>query len=378
MTKTEKLLRDLIALPSVNPAFLPAKDPHAGEHRVAEFLASVAARAGLDVEFQAVLPKRSNLLARLSPAGTARQRILLAPHLDTVGGPEIPGALFSPRCKNGRLFGRGACDTKGSVSAMLVALMELSGSGKRPAQTEIVFAGLVDEESGQAGSRALLAANVRADLAIVGEPTGLRVVTAHKGVLWLKLESHGRAAHGARPELGLNAVHAMARIVDALETDYATQLRRRKHPLLGHPTINVGSIEGGTQPNIVPARCAIAIDRRTLPGETDAHVLREIRAVLRKRNLSAEITSLQSAPCLPLETSSKLPLVAGFLRSMRQRGLVGVDYFSDAGVLAESGIPSVVFGPGDIAQAHTPDEWIEVSQLGQAKDRLVRFLRSLP
>ena len=378
MTKTEKLLRDLIALPSVNPAFLPAKDPHAGEHRVAEFLASVAARAGLDVEFQAVLPKRSNLLARLSPAGTARQRILLAPHLDTVGGPEIPGALFSPRCKNGRLFGRGACDTKGSVSAMLVALMELSGSGKRPAQTEIVFAGLVDEESGQAGSRALLAANVRADLAIVGEPTGLRVVTAHKGVLWLKLESHGRAAHGARPELGLNAVHAMARIVDALETDYATQLRRRKHPLLGHPTINVGSIEGGTQPNIVPARCAIAIDRRTLPRETDARVMREIRAVLRKRNLSAEITSLQSAPCLPLETSSKLPLVAGFLRSMRQRGLVGVDYFSDAGVLAESGIPSVVFGPGDIAQAHTPDEWIEVSQLGQAKDRLVRFLRSLP
>ena len=378
MTKTEKLLRDLIALPSVNPAFLPAKDAHAGEHRVAEFLASVAARAGLDVEFQAVLPKRSNLLARLSPAGTVRQRILLAPHLDTVGGPEIPGALFSPRCKNGRLFGRGACDTKGSVSAMLVALMEVSGSGKRPAQTEIVFAGLVDEESGQAGSRALLAANVRADLAIVGEPTSLRVVTAHKGVLWLKLESHGRAAHGARPELGVNAVHAMARIVDALETDYATQLRRRKHPLLGHPTINVGSIEGGTQPNIVPARCAIAIDRRTLPREPDVRVMREIRAVLRKRNLSAEITSLQSAPCLPLETSSKLPLVAGFLSSMRQTGLVGVDYFSDAGVLAESGIPSVVFGPGDIAQAHTPDEWIEVSQLGQAKDRLVRFLRSLP
>ena len=106
--------------------------------------------------------------------------------------------------------------------------------------------------------------------------------------------------------------------------------------------------------------------------------MREIRAVLRRRNLSAEITSLQSAPCLPLETSSKLPLVAGFLSSMRQTGLVGVDYFSDAGVLAESGIPSVVFGPGDIAQAHTPDEWIEVSQLGQAKDRLVRFLRSLP
>ena len=378
MTTTEKLLRELVALPSVNPAFLPAKDPHAGEHRVAEFLARAAARAGLDVEFQAVLPKRSNLLARLSPAGGARQRVLLAPHLDTVGGPEVPGELFSPRRKHGRLSGRGACDTKGSVAAMLAALMEVSRSGKRPAQTEIIFAGLVDEESGQAGSRALATGKLRADLAIVGEPTALRVVTAHKGVLWLQLETRGRAAHGARPELGVNAVHAMARIVDVLETTYAAQLRRRKHPLLGHPTINVGSIEGGTQPNIVPARCIIAIDRRTLPLETDVQVLREIREVLRKRNLSAEITSLQSATCLSLETSSKLPLVESFLRGIRQKGLVGVDYFSDAGVLAESGIPSVVFGPGDIAQAHTPDEWIEVRQLDQAKDMLIRFLRSLP
>ena len=378
MTTTEKLLRELIALPSVNPAFLPAKDPHAGEHRVAEFLADAAVRAGLDVEFQAVLPKRSNLLARLSPVGGARQRVLLAPHLDTVGGPEVPGELFSPRRKNGRLSGRGACDTKGSVAAMLAALMEVSRSGKRPAQTEVIFAGLVDEESGQAGSRALAASKLRADLAIVGEPTALRVVTAHKGVLWLQLETRGRAAHGAKPELGVNAVHAMARIVDILETIYAAQLRRRKHPLLGHPTINVGSIEGGTQPNIVPARCTIAIDRRTLPLETDVQVLREIREVLRKRNLSAEITSLQSAICLPLETSPKLPLVESFLRGIRQKGLVGVDYFSDAGVLAESGIPSVVFGPGDIAQAHTPDEWIEVRQLDQAKDMLIRFLRSLP
>ena len=261
---------------------------------------------------------------------------------------------------------------------MLAALMEVSRSGKRPAQTEVIFAGLVDEESGQAGSRALAASKLRADLAIVGEPTALRVVTAHKGVLWLQLETRGRAAHGAKPELGVNAVHAMARIVDVLETTYAAQLRRRKHPLLGHPTINVGSFEGGTQPNIVPAQCTIAIDRRTLPLETDVQVLREIQEVLRKKNLSAEITSLQSAACLPLETSSKLPLVESFLRGIRQKGLVGVDYFSDAGVLAESGIPSVVFGPGDIAQAHTPDEWIEVRQLDQAKDMLVKFLRSLP
>lgn len=378
MTNTEKLLRDLIALPSVNPAFLPPRDPYAGEERVAGFLASLAARSGLEVEFQPALPHRANVLARLSPAGAPRHRIILAPHLDTVGGMEVPGDLFSPRREGGRLFGRGACDTKGSVAAMLSALVTVAKSGRRPDKTEIIFVGLVDEECGQAGSRAWVAAGMKADLAIVGEPTRLRVVTAHKGVLWLRLETLGRAAHGARPELGVNAVHAMARVVDALATDYAARLRRRRHPLLGHATVNVGSIEGGRQPNIVPAQCAISLDRRTLPGETDAQVLREIRAVLRRHQLRAEITSLQRESCLPLETSAKLPLVEQFLCASGQRTLVGVDYFSDAGVLAEGGTPSVVFGPGDIAQAHTPEEWIEVKQLDRAKDLLVRFLRTLP
>ena len=378
MTNTEKLLRDLIALPSVNPAFLPPRDPYAGEERVAGFLAALAVRSGLEVEFQPALPHRANVVARLSPTGSPRHRIVLAPHLDTVGGAEMPGQLFSPRRERGRLFGRGACDTKGSVAAMLSALVTLAVSGRRPEKTEVLLVGLVDEECGQAGSRAWVAAGLKADLAIVGEPTRLRVVTAHKGVLWLRLETRGKAAHGARPELGVNAIHAMARVVDAMETDYAARLRRRRHPLLGRPTVNVGSIEGGRQPNIVPAHCVISLDRRTLPGETDAGVLREIREVLSRRQLRARITSLQSASCLPLETSAQLPLVEQFLRSIGQRALAGADYFSDAGVLAEGGTPSVVFGPGDIAQAHTPDEWIEVKQLDRAKDMLVRFLRTLP
>ena len=378
MTSTEKLLRDLIALPSVNPAFLPPHDPSAGEERVAGFLAALAVRSGLEVEFQPALPHRANLLARLSPAGRVRHRIVLAPHLDTVGGAEVPGELFSPRRVRGRLFGRGACDTKGSVAAMLSALQTVAASGRRPQATEILFVGLVDEECGQAGSRAWVAAGGKADLAVVGEPTRSRVVTAHKGVLWLRLETRGKAAHGARPELGVNAVHAMARVVDALETEYAARLRQRRHPLLGHATVNVGSIEGGRQPNIVPAHCFISLDRRTLPGETHPAVLREIREVLRRRGLRVEITSLQGGFCLPLETSAKLPLVEQFLRIAGQRALVGVDYFSDAGVLAEGGTSSVVCGPGDIAQAHLPEEWIEVSQLDRAKDLLVRFLRSLP
>src|SRR5262249_52978432 len=150
-------------------------------------------------------------------------------------------------------------------------------------------------------------------------------VTAHKGLLWLHLETRGQAAHGARPELGCNAIHLMARVVDLLETDYASRLRRRRHPLLGHATVNVGSIRGGRQPNIVPDQCAISLDRRTLPGEGDARVKRELREFLRTRGLVASLRATETNPCFPLETSSRLPLVQQLLRSMGQTRPVGVD-----------------------------------------------------
>ncbi|MBW8863907.1 MAG: M20/M25/M40 family metallo-hydrolase [Verrucomicrobia bacterium] len=374
MTRTEKLLAELIALPSVNPAFLPPRHPFAGEHRVADFLASVAARAGLEVEFQPVLPGRRNFIARLLPKNAIKQTILLAPHLDTVGAD---GTRFIPQRRHGRLHGRGASDTKGSVAAMLSALCELAAGKSRPQSTQIVFAGLVDEENAQAGSRALAAGGFQADLAIVGEPTRLQVVTAHKGSLWLQLATQGKAAHGAKPHLGKNAVHEMARIVDLLETRYAAQLKKRKHKLLGHATVNVGKIAGGSQPNIVPDACLIEIDRRTLPGETGTSVRRELAALLAANKLSARISRANHAPALALETDHRLPLVQSFLRSTRQSRPAGVDYFCDAAVLAAGGIPSVVFGPGDIAQGHTADEWISLAELERAKDLLVGFFRSL-
>jgi len=375
MTKTEKLLRQLIALPSVNPAFLPAQDFRSGEQRVAGFLGDLARQAGLDVKLQPVLPRRQNLIVRLAPRGKKRQRVLLAPHLDTVNGSDDQ---FIARTKNGRLYGRGACDTKGSVAAMFTAISDLAREGRRPAETEIIFSGLVDEENGQSGSRMLADSGWTADLAIVGEPTCLRVVTAHKGNLWLKLETRGKSAHGSRPELGRNAVHAMARIVDVIETDYAAQLRRRRHALMGRPTINVGAINGGTQPNIVPDYCTILLDRRTLPGETEAGVRREINSLLVKNRLKAKLLNDKLAPCLPLETDPKLPLVARFLRSIGQKIPEGVNYFCDASVLSAGGIPSVAFGPGDIAQAHTVDEWISLNSLERARAMLLEFLRDLP
>ncbi|PAW77065.1 MAG: peptidase [Pedosphaera sp. Tous-C6FEB] len=389
-----QLLRELIALPSVNPAFLADRADLTGEHRVADFLAFTADRAGLELKWQKVFPGRSNLLIHLTPAGgKVRRRILLAPHMDTVG---VDGeARFKPVVKAGRLHGRGACDTKGSIAVYLAALLDLATRGPRPQETEIILTALVDEENNQSGSRALVAGTLLspltdqsklrsgdkrapASLAIVGEPTLCKVVTAHKGDLWLRLTTHGKSAHGSKPHLGKNAVHAMARVVEELETNYAATLRERTHPLLGHATVNVGFIAGGKQPNIVPDRCEILVDRRTLPGETDAGVFAEINALLRRLGVDAEVTDTKNAPCPALETDANLPLVRQLTRGAGQRRALGVDYFSDAAVLANGGIPSVLLGPGDIAQAHTADEWIELAQLERLTRVLVKFLRDQP
>lgn len=370
-----RFLCELIAVPSVNPKCAPAGSPFAGEERLVEFLSARATRAGFGVERQAVSPGRVNLLIRLPPAGPVRHRLLLAPHLDTVGGAPHQ---FKPHTEGGRIHGRGACDTKGSLAAMWCALRAVARSADRPQATEIVLATMADEEVGQTGSRALARTGLKADLAIVGEPTRLRVVTAHKGTLWLRFATRGRAAHGARPELGSNAVHAMARVVNLLETRYAARLKARRHALLGHGTINVGTIQGGVQPNIVPDQCRMTADRRTLPGETARDVLREVRALLRRHGLRAAVADSKAVPCVPLDTPPGHPWVQALMRVARQTAPAGVDYFCDASVLAEGGIPSVVFGPGDIAQAHTADEWIAVRSLERAVRILERFLLGLP
>ncbi len=386
MTRTGKLLAELIALPSVNPAFAPPEgsgfgfarpvSPNFGEKNVAEYLADIASGFGLEVQWQKVLPGRANLLVlRLRPKKRICQTLLLAPHLDTVGAD---GKQFQPRTRNGCLHGRGACDAKGSAAAMIMALGGLAALPTRPQATEIVFAGLIDEENVQAGSRALVASGFKADLAIVGEPTKLSVVTAHKGSLWLRLQTLGRAAHGANPHLGNNAIYTMARVVEKLETDYARALRRRKHPLLGAGTINVGRIAGGRQANIVPDFCEILVDRRTLPGETEAGVRREIAALLRAGKLRAAISSDESVPCLPFETDFRQPMVQAFCACTGQTRPAGVHYFCDAAVLSAAGIPSIVFGPGDIAQGHTGDEWISLAELERARELLFSFFQSLP
>lgn len=373
MYSSRRFLAELIALPSVNPAFASAGDPAAGEHRVGEFLLASAAKAGLDVETQEVAPGRLNYLAHLNPRSRPRRRILLAPHLDTV--PATPGQL-RPVVKGDRLYGRGACDTKGSVASMFLALCDLAATRRLPADLQITFAGLADEEHAQLGSRGYVRSGRRADLAIVGEPTRLAVITAHKGNLWLRLETRGKAAHGARPQLGENAVHKMCLVVDWLETTHMQVLQQRQHPLLGSPTVNVGVIRGGTQANIVPDRCEIVVDRRTIPGETQTSVIRELKSALRQAGLSAAISNGKDAPCLPMETDTSHPLVAAFLSSMKLQPK-GAHYFCDAAIFSAGGIPSIVYGPGDISQAHTVDEWISLKSVETARRKLVRFFQSL-
>jgi len=373
--RTETLLREIIAIPSVNPAFLPANDHRGGERNMAEFLRKRAAESGLDVSWQTVLPGRSNLVVRLKPTGKPTHKVVLAPHLDTIGNAAMPDSCFEPRVRKGRLYGRGACDTKGSVAAMFTALCELAETGSYPRKTELVFAGLIDEENAQEGSRAFSAQT--ANLAIVGEPTDLKVVTAHKGDLWIRLICRGKAAHGSRPELGKNAVHEAARVVDVLETKYAKLLRKRKHPLLGPATVNVGSIHGGTQPNIVPDYCEIQVDRRTIPGEKDATVLREIVDFIKNAGFKVELVNSKGKHCMPMETKPN-PLINQLMELSAQPAPIGVDYFCDAAILSAGGTPSVVFGPGNIAQAHTADEWISLRSLEEATRILTRFLHSLP
>lgn len=375
MHPTLQLLRELVALPSVNPAFLPAGDDRTGEERPATLLQAIARKAGLEVERQPVSPGRTNLLVYVRPAGKPKRRLLLAPHLDTVGEPALD-ELLKPRIAGDKLFGRGACDTKGSAAAMFTAMLEFA---LLPAEerngTEVVFAGLADEENEQSGSRALAASKFKADFALVGEPTELQLVTAHKGDLWLRLETKGKSAHGSKPHLGVNAVHEMARIVDLIETTYAEQLRQRKHPLLGSPTVSVGLIGGGTQPNIVPNQCHILLDRRTIPGETDAKVKKEILALIRAQGLKAKLVDTKAGECRALETSLENPHVQTFLKLLGQRKPKGVDFFCDAAVLSAAGIPSAVFGPGSISHAHTANEHISIKSLTRAHDLLFEFMR---
>lgn len=376
LSSVQRLLRELVARPSINPTFLPDRPDLTGEERVAGFLEDLARSEGIEVRRQSVLPGRTNLIARITPSGKVKHRVMLTPHMDVVPAPE---KNFIPKVRNGKMHGRGTCDTKGSVSAFFSAFLELAGTGKRPQETEVLFVGLVDEEFGQAGSRTLAQKGPKGDLALAGEPTELQVVSAHKGNLWLQLKTVGKSAHGSTPQHGKNAISAITPILDFLFHDYPRLLEKKSHKLLGSPTVSVGKIRGGSQPNIVPNECEIDLDRRTIPGETEASVKKELTEALKERNIPfPEFSKSRSVPCPPLDTDPELPFVQSFLRAANRRKSKGVPYFTDASPIAMGGTPALVFGPGHIAQAHSTDEWVEMQQVDRACSIVSKFLHSLP
>lgn len=365
------LLQDLVAIPSVNPAGEPGTD-ETGEQAVAEYVADFLRGLGAEVRLDEIAPGRPNVVAEFRPeTPTPRAHLAFAPHFDTVSVAGMTIAPFDPVVRDGKLHGRGSSDTKGPMAAALWALHEWAQSVAR-AQSDIAwtFLGLMGEEAGQEGSRAVAETGFTSDLTLVLEPTSLGVVTAHKGVLWLEVETTGVACHGSAPQNGRNAIYAMRRVLEIIETTMIPQLAERSHPTLGPTTVNVGTIRGGSKINIVPDFCRIEIDCRLVPGVEAEHLHTLLRAVLREAVPEARVIEQRHAA--PLDTDEKLPWVAR-LGSVA-RGLTTAPWYSDAAVLGHAGCPAVCVGPGSIAQAHTKDEFIAIRDLEDGADFFRRWI----
>lgn len=361
-TVTE-LLQELIRIPSVNPDGDPGT-PHVGEKEIANFLAAHLRGLGAEVEFQEVLPDRPNVIGRFPTDRAGKPRLLLAPHTDTVSVGGMTIDPFSAELRDGKILGRGASDTKGSLAAILSALREVD---TRPLSHEIWFAGLMGEEAGLHGSKHL-AARERFDFVIVGEPTGLQIVNATKGSTWLVLRARGTAVHASRPELGDNALYKMADVFRCIRDEIVPSFGGLTHPVLGSPTISAGTIRGGTKSNIVPDFCEASVDIRTIPGQDLAPVIEKLRSVC----TDLEVSTWQAAP---MTTDAAHPVIA--LLESCGASCVSAPWFCDAAPFAEQGMAAVAVGPGSIDQAHTKDEFISVADLEAGVDFFKRFFKAL-
>ncbi|HIE50419.1 MAG TPA: M20 family peptidase [Armatimonadetes bacterium] len=371
-----ELLADLVAIPSINPGEGDLTRPEYGEREVVNYLEHYLRQHGIACERQEVLPQRENLLARVEGRDSSRT-LLLHSHTDTVNVEHMSIPPFDPVVREGKLYGRGACDAKGQLAAMLTALLRVTRGGQ-PA-VNVVFVAGCEEEYRFRGVSALVEAGLRASAAVVGEPTELDLVIAHKGAARWWLEVEGVAAHSSAPTQGVNAIYRLARAVQVIEEYAAQLLSRPAHPLCGPPTIAATIIEGGQQANVVPDRARLLLDRRTLPGETQEQAEKDLKVVLDAR-LDFPYTLEVVLRDYPLETPKDAPLVrrlAAIVQAVtgREPALKGVAYGTDASKLARVGIPSVVFGPGSILRAHTAEEYLELDQLEQAVAVYERLLR---
>lgn len=373
------VLQELVALPSVNPDFPGGT----GEAKVSVYVETFFETLKLNYWKQTVEPERHNIIGMVEGASTNRN-ILLESHMDTVQVTNMTIPPFDGKVENGKLYGRGACDTKGSLAAMLVALEILKKENLTPAMN-IYLAAVVDEELDFKGVKHLTDWVKEQDIAfeagIVGEPTNLNIVHCHKGTIKFKVNVYGASGHTSKPYLGINAIENMIHVLTCLkemEKDFSSLT----HPLLGPPTQSVTMIEGGEGPNTIPDFCQISIDRRTVPGEDPMEVWESIKRKLTK--LQEQFPDLKLEVHKPfimnysLDTDVNEKIVKQIkeaaISSGNEGGTMGVDFGSDASYLNRVGISSVVLGPGSIEQAHTKDEWVEVEEVVQCVKILLAMM----
>jgi acetylornithine deacetylase len=367
-----RLLSTLVAIPSVNPMGRALAGAHVLETRLSDFLESWFRDLGVKCARHTISSGRDNVLGWYE-APQASRRILFDVHQDTVPADGMIIPPFSPAISEGRLFGRGACDVKGAMAAMLVALARLVR--ERPAgSASVLLACTVDEEYTHMGSSRLAETPHGAELAVVAEPTALQLVHCHKGAIRWKIRTRGLACHSSTPEAGVNAIYRMARVIDALELHGWSLALSQPDPILGPPTLSVGRIEGGQSVNIVPDWCEIEVDRRLIPGEDGTTCVSQVRDQLERSLGGADWIEFDEPsvhmPPLQPRASPWIERVREAIAAAtgRRPELQGVPFGTDAGPLSAAGTPCVVFGPGHIAQAHTKDEWIELEQVQQAAE----------
>ena len=374
-TTVVELLQDLIRIPSVNPDGDPGTD-QLGEQACAEYVAAFLRECcGAEVELEEVLPGRPNVIGRFPNRTGATKGMLFGPHTDTVGVAGMTIDPFGGEDRDGKIWGRGASDTKGSMASMLWALYQMRD--RIPdLDTRILFVGFMSEESHQYGSRHFAEHHADGvDFAVVGEPTEMDVVFAHKACWWVELHTHGKAAHGSRPELGENAVMRMTEVLQAVDREFRTALQAPElsDEVLGVSTVSVNMCHGGSRSNIVPDHCVGTIDIRATPALHSRGILEFLRAFLDERGF-ADVELKPTCQGPPLRTDAEDPFVRKLLANGSE--LVTAPWFCDGGWLAGVGIPSIAIGPGSIAQAHTRDEWIKIADLEAGAEYFRKFLEA--
>ena len=332
---------------------------------------------GMTVDHHEVFPGRPNVIAHW-PNQNGAKTLMFESHMDTVTVEGMTVDPFAADIRDGRMYGRGTCDTKGTMAAFLTA-MAIAHEREQLPTDKIYFVGGMSEETGCDGAKALMEHGFRTDAAIVGEPTGCQLVTCHKGPGWLEIETTGKACHASMPEKGVNAIDAMSRIVQFVHGPWNDHIRRTNHPLLGRSTTQVTTIQGGSKINIIPAKARAEIDGRFIPGQSFNQRVADFKRMLAEYlgpDTPFKIVSEKSFPSL--DTPMDAPLVQKMMglckKAVGQETPLGVNYFADTGPFSEAGITSVLFGAGDIAQAHTCDEYLELDQLYLATEMTLALL----